>query len=141
MRKLENISQLKQDDEEDTSGPRNHLTKKMSMELMNEVGREMMTKTTKEIKSLSMMLQKIFSPGKKLITVEADGIPREIPVHESDYVNFKVPLRGIRDGGLTFNIKALDFHDRCPSSKVDLRVFISHTCHHPNENNHDMSYQ
>lgn len=141
MRKLENISHLRQHDDNDTTEPENKLTNKMSMELMNVVGKEMMTKTTKEIKSLSMMLQKIFSPGKKIITVDADGIPREIPVHESDYVNLRIPLRGIRDGGLTFNIKALDFHDRSPSSKVDLKIYISHTSHHPNENNHDMSYQ
>ena len=111
----------------------------MSMELMNEVGREMMTKTTTEIKSLSMMLQKIFSPGKKVITVDADGSSRDIPVHESDYVNLRVPLRGLRDG-LMFNIKALDFYDRSPSSKVDLKIYISERSHHPNENNHDKAF-
>jgi hypothetical protein len=60
-------------------------------------------------------------------------------VHESDYVNLRVPLRGVKDG-LTFNIKALDFHDRSPSSKVDLKVFISERSHHPNENNHDKAF-
>jgi hypothetical protein len=109
------------------------------MEMMNKVGKEMMTKTTTEIKAMSMMLQKIFSPGKKLITLDADGSARDIPVHESDYVNLRVSLRGIRDG-LTFNIKALDYHDRSPSSKIDLKIFLSEKSHHPNENNHDKAF-
>jgi hypothetical protein len=116
MRKLDNMSHLKNievDDTKDLSKTSNPIVQKMSMDMMNKVGKEMMTKTTTEIKAMSMMLQKIFSPGKKLITLDADGSARDIPVHESDYVNLRVSLRGIRDG-LTFNIKALDYHDRTP---------------------------
>lgn len=136
------MSHLKNHDEDDTNEQQktlNPVTLKMSMEMMNKVGKEMMTKTTSEIKTLSMMLQKIFSPGKKLITVDADGRSRDIPVHENDYVNLRVPLRGVKDG-LTFNIKALDYHDRSPSSKVDLKIYVSERSHHPNENNHDKAF-
>ena len=60
---------------------------------------------------MNMMLQKMFSSNKKIVTVEADGNPREIPVNESDYINVRVSLKGIRDG-IIFNVKALDYYDR-----------------------------
>jgi hypothetical protein len=52
---------------------------------------------------MNMMLQKMFSSSKKIVTVEADGNPREIPVNESDYINLRVSLKGIRDG-IIFNV-------------------------------------
>jgi hypothetical protein len=50
-----------------------------------------------------MQLHKIFSPGKKIINVDPDWQSREITIHENDYSNIKIPLRGVRDG-LTFSI-------------------------------------
>jgi hypothetical protein len=58
MRKLDNMSHLKnhiEDDNNDLSKV-NPIVQKMSMEMMDKVGKEMMTRTTTEIKSLSMML-------------------------------------------------------------------------------------
>jgi hypothetical protein len=73
-----------------------------------------------------MQLHKIFSPGKKMLTVDPDWQSREITIHENDYANIKIPLRSVRDG-LTFSIQALDPHDEQPSSKIDLKIYFSYT--------------
>jgi hypothetical protein len=58
MRKLDNMSHLKNHTEDDNNdlSKVNPIVQKMSMEMMDKVGKEMMTRTTTEIKSLSMML-------------------------------------------------------------------------------------
>jgi hypothetical protein len=52
------MSHLKNHHEDDSNdlSKINPIVQKMSMEMMEKVGKEMMTKTTTEIKSLSMML-------------------------------------------------------------------------------------
>jgi hypothetical protein len=93
---------------------------------MDEMGREMMDQTSREIKQLNMKLHKIFSPSKKVLTLDPDWQSRDIIVHENDYVNVKIPIKTVRDG-LVFSIKTLDPHDKQPSNKVDLKLYFSYT--------------
>ena len=71
-----------------------------------------------------MQLHKIFSPGKKNISLEPDWQARDINIHENDYATLKIPIMGVRDG-LLFSIKTLDPHDKQPSNRVELRIFFS----------------
>jgi helix-turn-helix protein len=116
-----------------------HLAGKVGMKLLDEIGRQLMQKTSKELKSINMQAQKLFMPLKKVIEFEADGQPRELMVHEHDYVTIKINVRGLHSD-LMFTIKPLDPHDRTLNYKLDLRVYTSTKSHHPNENNHDMAY-
>ena len=93
--------------------------------------KDIMIRTSREIKAMNMRLAKLFAPGKKLLDLVPDGSSFEFHMSEGENMYARINLKGIREA-LVFSFKVLEHH---PQS--DCKVYFSTKVPNPGESHHD----
>ena len=93
--------------------------------------KDIMIRTSREIKAINMRLAKLFAPGKKLLDLVPDGSSFEFYMSEGEIMYTRINLKGIREA-LVFSFKVLE-----PNPQSDCKVYFSIKVPNPGENHHD----